>query len=383
MKRCRSFPCKALATAVILSPAVAYANSTPELDAVSGIGSTSGQVAPRLEWVRSIGAESCVAAEDLRRLLAQVLGDDAAPMTLGDSAIEGLVSPQTEPKGWVARVRIVSSDGAIIGQRELSTRQPLCSALTAPVLLVLQMLVDPKSADRGFPKSVVEEITSQADEEAQLQSERVTSAIQPLPVLNAPAPTKVHSRAIAPRPAAPPVVTGWRLHLEPTTSLGLLPAVSVGLSAGIALVTGDDWQLALSGGYSGPAKIELTPNPYLLGGYVSVSALFAELSVCPSVVKRSVWGLNGCIGATLVRRSFDTPSLAMHADPVRYGLGPSLGAEMRVALTDNWHLHINASAALPLPRERFVYEDGHGDSHSVFMPARLFGNLGIGLGVEL
>jgi hypothetical protein len=122
-----------LAHEVGLAPAAAAAD-TPGASASAGTTAAApatrhvGVVVPRLEWIREAGAESCISAPDLARLLARVLGEDAAPWALGDAMIEGLVTRGTAPSKWRARVRIVSSDGAIVGQRELTTPQPLRSA---------------------------------------------------------------------------------------------------------------------------------------------------------------------------------------------------------------------------------------------------------------
>ena len=376
MKRSIDLSCRALATVATLTTALASA----EVRAASGEGAarTSERVATRLEWIREVGAESCVTAEQLRRLLAQVLGRDAAPSALGDSVIEGLVSRGTAQDTWQARVRIVAADGSVLGQRELSTRQPLCSAITPSVLLVLLMLVDPEAADRGLPSEVVQAITDQADAEAEALETR-TSAPAAKPSEAAPASPPSSSR----RSPAPPPRHGFRLHLEPNLNVGLLPTLTLGLAGGVSLFTRDGWQLALSGSYGGKAKVELSPNAYLLGGNVLVSALVLDLSVCPLLLGGTTWGLSGCLGAAVVRRSFETPALAVHTDPSRYDLGPSIGLQGRLPLSELWHLRASAATAMPLPRERFVYQNGENVSSPVYTPARVFATFGVGLGTEL
>lgn len=347
--------------------------------------------APRLTWTRAAEAESCVSAEELQRMLARVVGDAPTDSPLGDARIEGVVSRGKKPDTWRARLRIVAPDGSALGQRELATRQPLCSALTPSVLLVLLVLLEPDAAERGLPTEVVQAITQQADAEAQAQTQEQIAAapaqLAPPPVLpSAPAATNPVRRQVSTAPATR-VGAGlrWRMHLEPIVSFGLLPSAVLGLSGGIGLVTRDGWQMSFVAGYGGSNQLALEPNSYVAGGHVVASALVFDLSVCPELAARARWGLNGCAGATLVRRSFETPALSVHTDPVRLSLGPSLGGQWRIALTELWHVLLRASTAMPLPRERFVYEDGDGDgtTHHVYTPGRVFASLALGLGAEL
>jgi hypothetical protein len=380
--RVRPAPSRVLLTALTLTTAVAWATapSTPG----ESKGGLAGVVAPRLEWIRETGAESCVAAADLSRLLLQVLGEDAAPWALGDSVIEGLVAKGEAETTWRARIRIVSPTGSILGQRELSTRQPLCSSITPSVLLVLLMLVDPQAADRGLPTQVVEEISSQGDAEADART--------PAPALAtpAPAPTPPPARLSPAAPQSPtpqrssqaPAIRGWRLHVEPTVTIGLLPSATLGLSGGVSLVTRDDWQLALSASYRGRSRSDVHTS-YTQDGGIVFSAVSADLSVCPSLVQGSTASLSGCVGATFVRRWTETPALAVHTNPSQNNLGPSVGMETRVVLTKHWHLRAHAGAAMPIPRDHFVYEDNLGGKHSAYDPSLLFGSLGLGLCAEL
>jgi len=344
--------------------------------------------APRLTWTRAAEAESCVGVEELQRMLAQVLGNTTMSSPLGDASIEGVVSRGEKPETWRARVRVVRADGAIVGQRELATRQPLCSALTPSVLLVLLVLLEPDAAERGLPTEVVQAITEQADAEAQAQTQDHIAAaptelapdrILPSGTVAANAPRQITTTSATPAGRS----LRWRVHLEPSVSFGLLPSAVLGLSAGVGLVTRDRWQMSLVAAYGGTDQLELEPNAYVAGGHVVASALLFELAVCPELAARARWSLNGCVGAVLVRRSFETPALSVHTDPVRLSLGPSLGGECRIALTDLWHVLLRASTAMPLPRERFVYEDGEDAAHHVYTPGRVFASLGLGLGAEL
>jgi len=357
VKRAIALVSLAMAGIVVLSATAARGDAA----AVGAAGVVD--VPPRLMWARDGGAESCISQEELNRLLAQALGGRGGPSALGQSSIEGRVSRGTAPRTWVARVRIVSESGSILGEREFSTSEEACSALTPSVLLVLLILIDPEAADRAAPKP----------------SSGATAAPAPPPTLALP------SRPTVDAPPSVPARRGssWQAHLEPIASLGLLSGPALGLSGGVSLITKDGWQLALSGGYAGKTKVELEPNAYVVRGHVLISGLLLDLSVCPSIVRRPSFAMSGCVGATLVTRFFQAEGLPERRDPAHSSLGPSLSVQANVPLTEAWQLRGQVGSALLMPRENFVYEDGNDATHRVYTPSRLFGSLSLGLATTL
>jgi hypothetical protein len=355
VKRAVALPSLALLAAVALKTAEVLADAPPEVAAP-----TFG-VPPKLEWIRDVGAESCVGKAELDELLAQALGGRAGPSALGRSSIEGLVSRGRAPQTWRARVRIISAEGKILGQREFSTSEDACSAITPSVLLVLLILIDPEAAERGVPSELLRSIQP-----------------RPVPTRQATTPSVEPHAESDPRRRL-----SWLLHVEPVASVGLLSEPALGLTGGVSLVTRDGWQLALSGGYAGKTKIGLEPNAYVIGGNVLVSGLLVDLSVCPSLAERFGLRLSACLGATLVTRFFETPGLAEHSDPARSSLGPSTSIQASLPLSESWQFRASLAATLLLPREHFGYADGSNAVHRIYTPSRFFGSVGFGLATTL
>ena len=59
--------------------------------------------------------------------------------------MEGSVQPVSVPSGWRATIRVRDAEGAVLGERELSTEGDDCSKLTEPLALVIALMIDPDS----------------------------------------------------------------------------------------------------------------------------------------------------------------------------------------------------------------------------------------------
>jgi hypothetical protein len=98
-----------------------------------------------LSWVRLPGAEDCIAAPELARLVEERIGRPVlqAP-SRADVSIEGRVGQDGD--GWLAVVDVSDRRGGHLGRRELRVSGEPCSALDRPAALIISVLIDREAA---------------------------------------------------------------------------------------------------------------------------------------------------------------------------------------------------------------------------------------------
>lgn len=104
--------------------------------------------AAELHWVRLAGAEDCISGPLLTRAvearLQRPVFSGARPASV---QIEGYA--EREDAGYRAKLQMSSSDGALLGARELASSTGDCRELSETVTVVLAIMIDPEAAARG------------------------------------------------------------------------------------------------------------------------------------------------------------------------------------------------------------------------------------------
>jgi hypothetical protein len=105
----------------------------------------SGKLAAALHWVRLPGAEDCSGGDALSRAVEAKLRREVFPAPRNASVlIEGHV--ERVAGGYRAALQMRSSDGRLIGSRELSSQARDCDELSETIAVVLAVMIDPDTA---------------------------------------------------------------------------------------------------------------------------------------------------------------------------------------------------------------------------------------------
>jgi hypothetical protein len=346
----------------------------------SGFAQTSGASTFALNWVREPGAEGCVSSQAMAQMLEQVVGPVLRQPAEAGFAIEGIIQKVNPPGGWRARLRVTNPDGIILGERELTNLEPRCSALTASVLLVLAVIIDPDAAQRGLPQAVVEQLSQAAETEAATQGENSHETPVTDPALNRPAPLPAAESlaSIRRRRAAADSRSRFSLLGAWSIGTGMLPDTAHGPELGARLHKPGLGSLSLTAIYWLPQSSEID-SPRSLGGEVRFRAAQSLLAACRSLLETGALTLDGCLGASAGYRWIRAEVLANRADPARVFAGGFLGTGLRATLGSSWALFANVSASLLLPRDRVTYQDHAGQPHVIFEASTLSGWAALGV----
>ena len=103
-----------------------------------------------LSWVRLEGAEGCIAAPALAKLVEARIGRPVLqPPARAEVSIEGRVGPHPDG-GWLAIVDVGGRDGRLLGRRELRVKDGPCAALDRPLSLIISLIIDRDAAGPGL-----------------------------------------------------------------------------------------------------------------------------------------------------------------------------------------------------------------------------------------
>jgi len=350
MRRSSPFlPCAA--TALVLASSAATARAEQEATRFS------------LSWVRLPAATSCISAQDLSAQVERRLGrpvfDSPAHADVG---IEGHV--ERTGAAWHAVVSVTDATGAVLGTRELSSAEPSCHDLDAPLALTIALFIDPN---------------------ATLGPEVATSEKAPPPP---PPPSPPPARAETPAPALParpPALTPprpeegtWRSSaaVGAGLALGLLPELSPGLVLRSALAAPGGWPIVVQGAFYAEQRASSQGAP------IAFSLELGGLSTCPLVFVSRAAGVRACAGLDAGLMSTHGPA----GDTVLTRRRFVANALVRVdgELYIGRHLFLAASPALvvPLVRDTFDFEWNR-EQDRVFRMASLAltGDVSLGLRV--
>lgn len=340
----------------------------------------------RLHWVRESGAESCVSGAVLARLLPQVVvagaGEAGAPVLL----LEGVAESAAAPLSFRVRISVRdAASGELLGERELTTAESKCSALTPAVMLVLAMSVDPDAAQGGLPASVQDELRRGREEDVDVwpatgmaaPTARAPRKIQP------PAPTRP-APLLAGASAAPPS-NGSTAELRGGLALSydVQPKLAPGLMLGGRLVWSKGWSASLAGFGWLPRTVSVVPSPYALDDGVDFNAVQLVLSLCRRLVEWGPAQAEACAGADIGVRWLMATALANQDNPLRAFYGPELGLAGSLQLGGGWSIHTSIDAALSLRDDRFTYTDHTDRQQVLFDPGLFSGRALLGVGRQL
>ncbi|MBW2455232.1 MAG: hypothetical protein JRI68_12010 [Deltaproteobacteria bacterium] len=297
-----------VAAALALSwPAEAAADPPPPMEPATA-------VLAFLAWDDGAATLGCPAGE---RIAADIDGLLGRPATTDRTKAAVVVKVRFEGQqvGWVAHIGLARPGGEPLGQRILDSADPDCAALAGPIALVVAL--------------AIEAATPEAREV------RLT-----VPVT---------------APRAPTAETEWRAQSrgEAVASGGLLPGFALGARLSLGLVPPGWWPLHVA--------VTLWPEVEKVdeerGG--RFSAWHAGLSVCPPLATSETGAISLCAGADAGMMSATGVGLDYTASPSRFiALGHTeLAAYLR--LGGPFSLGVQAGAAVPFVRPRFVYT-GHG-----------------------
>ncbi len=325
-------------------------------DAAAGARTSS------LSWVRLPGAEGCVATQALARAVEERLGRDTfVSAAQADVSVEGRVAPKPGG-GWHAVVTVRDGKGAPLGTREVSRDGPTCDALTAPLALVVAVMIDPDAGAGPKPPPKHEDPPPPAPPQIIVQREEVL-----VPV---------------PAPPEPPAVR-FEGSAAATAGVGLLPGAAFGLAA-VGMIE--------------PRK--LLPIPIIgFGGYwfddkargemgeqIAFSAFVLGSGFCPLFHHARGAHLYACALGQL-------GMLQSHPSGVSSGPGDAThliwngGVDLRatIIVLGPFALRMGVQGVVALLRERFYGQPASpgGPAPELFRMAPVVGTVDLGVGLAL
>jgi|GEM_PF-4880531 len=335
----------------------------------------------RLRWEREGGAESCVSGAVLSRLLAQVLG--ARPSKAGAPLVllEGRAQPAPAPLRFSMRVTVRdAASNELFGERELTTADAECSALTPALLLVLAMSVDPDAGRDGLPAAVENELQRG-------NQERGPEAAPP--VVAPPAATVATTTPLASEPGRPtvaiePPVKANEPHIFGTLAVAseIMPSLTVGAGFGARLPLRRQWSLSFSLFGWNPQAVTLPDSAFLDEDGVQLAAGQLAASLCRPLVGDRLQ-LGACAGFGAGLRWVWARALTNENNPTRAFFGPELGLEGSWRFASSWLLSAGATSQAQLRWDRFTYRDHRDQPRTWFEPGPLVSRFWLSLGASL
>jgi len=217
------------------------------------VANANASPSAKLTYVRGVGAEKCPDEAALRRAVAARLGFDVffpwARRTVLAEITKG-------PRGFRAKLQIISEDGVVLGVRSLDATSDNCADVAQALALAMSIAVDDFGLDEPPPP------VAAPDPSPQAPSAPEPSAAAPLP----PPPDDPSE------PTSPPATRGPRysIALTPTLSLGIAPSPSVGLRGAFDVRLARSFSLGIGVQGDLPAS----------GGHVQTHALSGSLVPC-------------------------------------------------------------------------------------------------------
>ncbi len=297
---------------------------------------TSSQA--HLDWDGQAAELGCPAGEQIAADIDGILGR-AATTHQNNAALVVSARFERNDEGWLARLGLARPGGEPVGQRVLDSADPDCSALAGPIALVVALAI-----------------------EATTPEEREVRLTVP-----------------APAPRVPSPETEWRAQSrgEAVASGGLLPGFALGARLSLGLIPPGWWPLHVA--------VTLWPEVEQLdedrGG--RFSAWHAGLSVCPPLATSETGAISLCAGVDAGMMSATGVGLDYTDSPTRFlALGHAeLTAHLR--LGGPFSLGVQAGAAVPFLRPRFIYTGQGGEPVEVHRCWPVLPQGAVGLGFEI
>jgi hypothetical protein len=314
----------------------------------------------RLSWVRGVGAEDCPNAEQLTSAVEARLGRDAFSEP-ASRHIEGSVVRAGE--AWRVQLRVIGTDNAVLGSRELEANGLDCSSIADAASLAVALTIDPQAlAQRPERPSVVPPAPPPPE---------------PSPAFPQPAPRELDFSSSSepgrvPEPSSPPLSPAGEVVPRGLFAVGILPDAGPGMELGTELRVGRWVGFSLSMAYLSEERT--TADEF------GLSLAAGSLGLCFRVLDRPGALLKVC--GELMAGALQV--VVYHPIPTRPGehlwLAPRLGPRFAYRLRGWLSLEASALAVVPLLRERFSIT---GVETPVFQTAPLSLLAGLGLRVSI
>jgi hypothetical protein len=346
----------------------------------------------QLRWHREGGAESCVSGAALARHLAQIVesgaADSPAPIVL-----EGRAAMATPPLQYRVTIQVRdATSGELVGERELTTAEDKCSALTPAVLLVLAMSINPDAAQTGLPEAIADELRREREEDVDVwpsNSATPTPSGRSSAGKRAVARNSAASSVVAPISARDRIPTRENSPSRPDLRVGLAysvevqPAPSTGVLLGTRLPWSRDWAISVAALAWLPRAVGVQQSPYVLDDAVDFNAVQLAVAVCRRVVAFEAARLDGCAGLTGGVRWLSARALANQGNPYRGYWGPELGLGFAYALGEKWSLDAGVTGTFSGRHDHFSYTDHDDREHLLFEPGLFSGRSVLSVGRSL
>jgi len=329
----------ALGAASALRPAVARASDDAQGQAL------------RLSWVREEPARSCPDARALARRVRARLGRDPFSDSAGTAAE---VVVKTQGDELVARIQIRASDGALRGERTI-TSDGDCETLVAAVALAIALYIDPTAA-----------LAPHASEGSAPVAAPPAPPTPPTP----PVPTAIAAAPPIPDPP-PPVPRPWRgaLSAGVFVSAGLLPGVGPGTRLGAELRPAARLRLMLTGA--------LLPETRTDDGRFGFGLGAGGAGACADVVMTPLVELAPCLALLAGEIHAVVYTLEPTHPGGRFWAGAAALGRVRFHLLPHVFVELSAGAWAPFVRYRFEVS---GRSEQVFQEPALAPVVDLGVG---
>jgi hypothetical protein len=297
-------------------------------------GETGAEVRTCLDWTARISPE-CPSKEQIASTVADVLG---RPVFAGEPCtriMRASIEHGSAQGPWVATMTVMSSDGLVLGQRQLMTHDTSCAALAGPMALVLALMVEDEKSYSAL--SVPSELRAPQREPRSARSIRSFGAV------------------------------GVSWGLLPTVGLGPRFGFDVSVSPSISLrADGSAW---------------LSTAPSFDGRGGRFWAWHAGAALCPELGTQLRSNVSACAGIQggLVYGTGSGLDYNLSATrPIMFADAKLKGS---VALAGPLALFAALGVGVPWLRPRFVYLEPPGSTHEVHRPSRLLllGEVGLEL----
>ncbi len=300
-----------------------------------------------LHWRNDTSAADCIDEAQLARAVEVRLQRPAFVQDAYDLQLDGGVVRERGAR--VARISLRKADGALIGKRELESRDATCRTLDEAVPLSVALMID--------------------------YQQRVSRLH--VPALPQSAPPPPPSRPASPPAAAPtgPTTPRWQLgtRVGAGVDAGALPGATWLVLAGVELTRG--WSMLRADGvFFAPKTATLEP------GRVFVTGWGVGASAC--AVWRHATDVHTayCLGAEAGRLYLAGSRFVHDSDAVATHARAWGGAEARARLVGAWWAGVGAQLGTPLVAQRWEFTDERGDPSPLYSSSRVAGRLLLTLG---
>jgi hypothetical protein len=316
----------------------------------------------------------------LSRLLEQVLGGHPSKAGASPLLLEGRARPAAAPLRFSVRVTVRDArTDQLFGERELTTADAQCSALTPALLLVLAMSVDPDAGRDGLPAAVESEL--QRGDQERVPAAAVPVVVPPTPPVTAPSPAVEPARPTA-VPHASLDANEPRIFGALAVSSEIMPSLALGAGFGARLPLRRQWSLSFALFGWNPQTIALPNSAFLEDDGVQLAAGQVAASLCRPLLGERLQ-LGACAGLGAGLRWVWARALTNEDNPTRAFFGPELGLESSWRFAPGWFVSAGATSQVQLRWDRFTYRDHRDEPHSWFEPGRVVSRFWLSLGASL